>query len=107
LSRITDPNLTCLLFPLQRFGRGEAAVVVVLKPLKDAIRDHDHIYSVVLGSAIKATGSQMPLYVPNGVVLEECIQRAYERSGLSPSDADYVELHATGILLPSFIPRMS
>ncbi|KAJ7467711.1 hypothetical protein FB451DRAFT_1092851 [Mycena latifolia] len=78
------------------FGRGEAAVVVVLKPLKDAIRDHDHIYSVVLGSAIKATGSQMPLYVPNGVVLEECIQRAYERSGLSPSDADYVELHATG-----------
>ncbi|KAF8179325.1 hypothetical protein K438DRAFT_1977387 [Mycena galopus ATCC 62051] len=78
------------------FGRGEAAVVVVLKAVKDAIRDHDHIYSVVLGSAIKATGSQMPLYVPNGVVLEECIQRAYERSGISPSDADYVELHATG-----------
>ncbi|KAJ7239968.1 hypothetical protein B0H12DRAFT_1237450 [Mycena haematopus] len=78
------------------FGRGEAAVVVVLKALKDAIRDHDRIYSVVLGSAIKATGSQMPLYVPNGVVLEECIQRAYARSGISPSDADYVELHATG-----------
>ncbi|KAJ6599814.1 hypothetical protein DFH09DRAFT_1128873 [Mycena vulgaris] len=71
------------------FGRGEAAVVVVLKSLKDAIRDHDHIYSV-------ATGSQMPLYVPNGVVLQACIHRAYERSGLSPSDADYVELHATG-----------
>ncbi|KAF7377231.1 Ketoacyl-synt-domain-containing protein [Mycena sanguinolenta] len=78
------------------FGRGEAAVVVVLKPLKDAIRDHDHIYSTVLGSAIKATGSQMPLYVPNGVVLEECIRRAYERSGLRISDVDYVELHATG-----------
>ncbi|KAJ6478060.1 hypothetical protein C8R47DRAFT_640753 [Mycena vitilis] len=78
------------------FGRGEAAIVVILKPLKHAIRDHDHIYSVVLGSAIKATGSQMPLYVPNGVVLEECIQQAFERSGLSPSDADYVELHATG-----------
>ncbi|KAJ7642832.1 hypothetical protein B0H17DRAFT_1148728 [Mycena rosella] len=78
------------------FGRGEAAVVVVLKSLRDAIRDHDHIYSVVLGSAIKATGSQMPLYVPNGVVLQACIHQAYERSGLSPSDADYVELHATG-----------
>ncbi|KAJ7223452.1 hypothetical protein GGX14DRAFT_540253 [Mycena pura] len=78
------------------FGRGEAAIVVVLKPLKDAIRDHDYIYSTVLGSAIKATGSQMPLYVPNGVVQEECIKRAYERSGLRPSDADYVELHATG-----------
>ncbi|KAJ7195057.1 hypothetical protein GGX14DRAFT_677404 [Mycena pura] len=78
------------------FGRGEAAIVVVLKPLKDAVRDHDYIYSTVLGSAIKATGSRMPLYVPNGVVQEECIHRAYERSGLRPSDADYVELHATG-----------
>jgi acyl transferase domain-containing protein len=29
------------------FGRGEGAAVVVLKPLEDALRDNDHIYSVV------------------------------------------------------------
>ena len=30
-----------------RFGRGEGAVVIVLKPLHSALRDHDHIYATV------------------------------------------------------------
>ncbi|KAJ7218352.1 hypothetical protein GGX14DRAFT_356888 [Mycena pura] len=78
------------------FGRGEGAVVIVLKPFKDAINDHDHVYSVVLGSAINTTGSRMPLNVPNGVAQQKCIYEAYRRAGLNPGDADYVELHATG-----------
>ncbi|KAJ7493888.1 hypothetical protein FB451DRAFT_1491404 [Mycena latifolia] len=78
------------------FGRGEGAVVVVLKPLADAIRDHDHIYSVVLGSAINATGSRLPLYVPNGVAQQHCIHEVYRKCNLNPTDADYIELHATG-----------
>ncbi|KAJ7686126.1 hypothetical protein B0H17DRAFT_1332956 [Mycena rosella] len=78
------------------FARGEGAVVVVLKPLKDAIRDHDHIYSVVLGSAINASGSGMPLNVPNGLIQQQCIHDAYKRANLNPRDADYVELHGTG-----------
>ncbi|KAJ7801502.1 hypothetical protein B0H14DRAFT_2895228 [Mycena olivaceomarginata] len=78
------------------FGRGEGAVVIVLKPFKDAINDHDHIYSVVLGSAINTTGSRMPLNVPNGVTQQKCIYEAYRRAGLNPGDADYVELHAPG-----------
>ncbi|KAJ7120035.1 hypothetical protein C8R44DRAFT_981991 [Mycena epipterygia] len=95
------------------FGRGEGAVVIVLKPLKDAIKDHDHIYSVasdlksmpgaclssslqVLGSYINTTGSRLPPNVPNGVAQQKCIYEAYRRAGLDPKDADYVELHATG-----------
>lgn len=30
-----------------RFSRAEGAVVVVLKPLKQALIDHDHIYATV------------------------------------------------------------
>jgi len=30
-----------------RFFRGEGAVVIVIKSLEDAIRDHDHIYASV------------------------------------------------------------
>ena len=33
------------------FGRGEGAVAIVLKPLEDAIRDHDHIYATVSASS--------------------------------------------------------
>ncbi|KAF7356480.1 Polyketide synthase [Mycena venus] len=78
------------------FGRGEGAVVVVLKRLDLAIQDNDHIYCVVAGSSINATGSQMPLNVPNGVAQQRCIIEAYKRAGLSFDMADYVELHATG-----------
>lgn len=30
-----------------RFSRGEGVVVIVIKPLDDAIRDGDHIYASV------------------------------------------------------------
>ncbi|KAJ7096113.1 hypothetical protein C8R44DRAFT_379140 [Mycena epipterygia] len=78
------------------FGRGEGALVVVLKPLEDALQHNDHIYSVILGTAINTTGSQRPLYVPNAVAQQQCIEAAYKRAGLKPSDADYIELHVTG-----------
>ncbi|KAF7358399.1 Polyketide synthase [Mycena venus] len=78
------------------FGRGEGVIVVVLKPLRDAVRDHDHVYSVVVGSAINATGSRMPLNVPSEYSEQECVYEAYSRAGMKPHDADYIELHATG-----------
>ncbi|KAJ7440955.1 hypothetical protein FB451DRAFT_1442691, partial [Mycena latifolia] len=78
------------------FGRGEGVVVVVAKLLEDALRDNDHIYSVILGSAINSTGSRMPLNVPSAVAQKECIQTAYTRAGRNLSDVDYVELHITG-----------
>ncbi|KAJ6492293.1 hypothetical protein C8R45DRAFT_1137473 [Mycena sanguinolenta] len=78
------------------FGRGEGAVVVVIKPLDDAVRDGDHIYSVILGSFINSTGSLMPPHVPSGVAQKECILGAYARAGKRSSDADFAELHITG-----------
>ena len=39
---MTNPLLTPC-----RFSRGEGCVAIVIKPLSDAIRDHDHIYASV------------------------------------------------------------
>ncbi|KAJ7606255.1 hypothetical protein FB45DRAFT_1068712 [Roridomyces roridus] len=78
------------------FSRGEGAVVVVLKPLDDAIRGCDHIYSVIRGTAIQSTGSKMPLYVPNGSTQKEVIRMAYLRAGRDATDVDFAELHMTG-----------
>ncbi|KAJ7205481.1 hypothetical protein GGX14DRAFT_367915, partial [Mycena pura] len=78
------------------FGRGEGIAVVVIKSLDDALRDNDHIYSVILGSFINSTGSLMPLHVPSTVAQKECIRGAYARAGKNTSDADFAELHITG-----------
>ncbi|KAF7358662.1 Polyketide synthase [Mycena sanguinolenta] len=80
----------------QLFRRGEGVTVVVIKPLDDALRDGDHIYSVILGSFINSTGSLMPLHVPSAVAQKECILGAYARAGKRPTDADFAELHITG-----------
>jgi hypothetical protein len=36
-----------------RFAKGEGAIVLVLKPLQDALRDNDHIYTVVSGGMVR------------------------------------------------------
>ncbi|KAJ7052957.1 hypothetical protein C8F01DRAFT_1331735 [Mycena amicta] len=78
------------------FGRAEGAVVLVLKPLVSAIRDCDHVYGVIVASAVNSTGSRLPLNVPNAATQRECALEAYRRADLQPTVADYVELHATG-----------
>ncbi|KAJ7782237.1 hypothetical protein DFH07DRAFT_789912 [Mycena maculata] len=101
-----NDTLSCVLSPdgkikpfdarADGFGRGEGAVVVVIKRLEDALRDNDQIYSVILGSAINSTGSRMPLSVPSAIAQKECIRTAYSRAGRAVTDVDFVELHITG-----------
>lgn len=50
----------------------------------------------VAGSFHGATGSQFPVYVPNGAAQQLCISQAYAKAGRTPLEADYVELHMTG-----------
>jgi acyl transferase domain-containing protein len=81
---------------LNRFARGEGGVVIVIKPLKDALKSGDHIYATILGSSINVTGSAAPLYVPHGPTQQLCFQKAASRAGISVYDVDYLEMHCTG-----------
>ncbi|KAF7355656.1 Polyketide synthase [Mycena sanguinolenta] len=78
------------------FSRGEGVVVVVLKLLDDAIRDGDHIYASILGTAVNATGSAAPAYAPVAESQRKAMEKAFSQTDCSPSEVDFVELHATG-----------
>ncbi|KAJ7447113.1 hypothetical protein B0H11DRAFT_1745206, partial [Mycena galericulata] len=95
---VSSPNGICKPFDASAngFGRGEGVIAVVLKPLAAALRDNDRIYAEIVGSAINATGSRLPLNVPSGSAQEFCIREAFRKADIDPEDADYVELHATG-----------
>lgn len=80
---------------LSRFLKGEGAGVVVIKPLEAALADNDHIYAVILGSAINSNGARAPLHAPSGIAQQECIRAAYAQAGRDPKDVDFVECHAT------------
>ncbi|KAK7044311.1 polyketide synthase [Favolaschia claudopus] len=77
-------------------GRGEAVVVFVIKLLDDAIRDGDKIYATILNTAINSTGSAGPMKTPIPESQAAVMLAAYNAIGRSPSEADYVECHATG-----------
>lgn len=78
------------------YVRGEGGGVVVLKRYQEALRDGNHIYGVILGTAINQDGKSNGLTAPNGAAQESLLRRALQRAGLTAGDLDYIEAHGTG-----------
>lgn len=81
------------------YGRGEGCGIVILKPLEDAMRDGDFIYSIIEGSAINQDGKSNGLTSPNMRAQEELIKTALVNSNLDPKEITLIESHGTGTKL--------
>ena len=104
---VISPEGKCHSFDAGANGymRSEGAVLVAVKPLADAERDGDHIHAVIEATALNAAGSADDaggldpgryITAPTRHSQVELMRTACARAGLSPSDFDYVEAHATG-----------
>ncbi|HYK03298.1 MAG TPA: SDR family NAD(P)-dependent oxidoreductase [Thermoanaerobaculia bacterium] len=78
---------------------GEGVGVVVLKRLKDAERDQDLIYGVILGSGINQDGRTNGITAPSVHSQTELLRNVYSRYNIDPSTISYVETHGTGTKL--------
>ncbi|HYD78354.1 MAG TPA: amino acid adenylation domain-containing protein [Paucimonas sp.] len=79
---------------------GSGVGVVVLKPLRRAIEDGDHVYAVLAGSAVNNDGADKLSYTaPSVAGQREVIRAALRRSGHAGRDIGYVEAHGTGTRL--------
>ncbi len=77
------------------FGNG--AGIVLLKRLDDAIRDGNHVYAVIEGSAVTNDGANRAGFsAPSIVGQSRAIARAHRNSGVRATDIAYVEAHGTG-----------
>ena len=80
------------------FGNGVG--VVVLKTLDKALRDKDHIYAVIKGSAVNNDGNEKIGYTaPSIVGQKDVIEKAIRISGVPFESIGYVETHGTGTAL--------
>jgi polyketide synthase PksN len=81
------------------YVRGEGAVMMLLKPLEQAIDDQDSIYAVIKGTAINHGGQASGLTVPNPERQAELLVEAYKTAGIEPETVGYIEAHGTGTAL--------
>ncbi|MBP3088525.1 alpha/beta fold hydrolase [Corynebacterium sp. sy017] len=81
------------------FVRSDGAGVVILKRVRDALADGDHILAVLKGSAVNSDGHSNGLTAPNPDAQVDVLRRAYADAGVDPQAIDYVEAHGTGTIL--------
>ncbi|MCU7933261.1 MAG: SDR family NAD(P)-dependent oxidoreductase [Candidatus Thiodiazotropha sp. (ex Dulcina madagascariensis)] len=81
------------------FIDGEGVGALVLKPLRKAVADGDHIYGVIKGSMVNAGGKTNGYTVPNPTAQYQVISDALARAGKSARAISYVEGHGTGTAL--------
>ncbi|MBU6399746.1 MAG: SDR family NAD(P)-dependent oxidoreductase, partial [Verrucomicrobia bacterium] len=96
-----SPDGVCRAFDQEANGivPAEGVGVVVLKPLRRALADGDHIYGVIKGTAVNQDGATNGLTAPSAksqAILETSL---YRRLGIDPATIGYVEAHGTGTRL--------
>ena len=94
----TSPDGHCRAFDARARGfvAGGGCGVVVLKRLRDALADGDHVHAVIRGTACNNDGSLKVSYTAPSVDGQvEVYTRAYENAGITPDTLTYVECHGT------------
>jgi glutamate-1-semialdehyde aminotransferase/3-oxoacyl-(acyl-carrier-protein) synthase/aryl carrier-like protein len=81
------------------YGRGEGCGIIVLKRYDDAVKDGDHIITVIKGAAINQDGASNGMTAPNGLAQERLLKTALKSANVHPDDVLYVEAHGTGTKL--------
>ncbi|TXH93885.1 MAG: SDR family NAD(P)-dependent oxidoreductase [Pseudorhodobacter sp.] len=99
---ILSPDGHCHAFDHRAQGTvfGSGAGCVVLRRAKDAIRDGDHIWAIIKGSAVNNDGAAKAGYLAPSVDGQaRCIAEAQAIAGVDADSVTYVECPGTGTYL--------
>jgi len=96
---IMSPDGRCRSFDAKANGTasGGGAAMVVLKRLVKAIKDGDHVYAVIKGTAINNDGNRKAGYTALSVEAQAQVIRAAQRMAeVDPESITYIEAHGIG-----------
>ncbi|HSS02275.1 MAG TPA: beta-ketoacyl synthase N-terminal-like domain-containing protein, partial [Kofleriaceae bacterium] len=96
--QILSPDGICRPFGAGANGTvfGEGIAAVVLKPLRAARADGDHVYAVIRATACNAGGRTSGFTVPNPHAHRALVSQALRRAAIDARTVSYVEAHGTG-----------
>lgn len=75
---------------------GEGAAAVIVESYEHALKRGAHIYCDVLSAGVSSDAYHITAPRPDGIGQMYAIRTAIEKSGIKPSDIDYVNAHGTG-----------
>ena len=95
---VLSPTSTCHTFDesADGYARADGIGAIIIKPLKDALRDGDPIRAVIKATAFNANGRSGGLTTPSVDGQEAVIRQAYKLARMDPVDTGYFECHGTG-----------
>ncbi|MDQ4126197.1 MAG: condensation domain-containing protein, partial [Actinomycetota bacterium] len=105
-TEIMSPGGKCRAFDAKADGTaaGEGGAVVVLKLLRHALEDGDHVHAVIKGVAVNQNGYRSNgLSAPSPAAQAEVIRAAWESARVDPASIGYVEAHGSGTRLGDVI----
>ena len=93
-----DPAGACRPFDKDRNGFvfGEGGALLVIETEEHAKARGAEILARIMGASVTSDGFHMVAPDPNGEQAAHAMSRAIQLAGLSPSDIDHVNAHATG-----------
>ncbi|MTE01512.1 SDR family NAD(P)-dependent oxidoreductase [Paracoccus sp. YIM 132242] len=101
-NEILSPDGHCHAFDHRAQGTvfGSGASVVLLRRLEDAVRDRDHVWAVIKGTAVNNDGADKAGYLAPSVGGQaQAVVQAHHAAGIGGDGIDYVECHGTGTAL--------
>lgn len=78
---------------------GEGLSAIMIKPLREALKDKDRIYSVVKGSGVNSDGASNYITAPNPEAQERLLIDVWTKAGIHPETISYIETHGTGTVV--------
>ncbi len=99
---VSSPDGHCRAFDAAAGGTtsGSGVGVVILKRRKQAEEDGDHIWAVILGSAINNDGSRkIGFSAPSPEAQSDVIRTVLKITRVEPESIGYIETHGTGTAL--------
>ena len=78
------------------YARGEGTAVLILKTLKQALKDNDTIRAVIRGTGSNQDGRTPSITQPSQDAQQSLLKTVYANAGLDYADTGFFEAHGTG-----------
>lgn len=80
-------------------GGGEACVVILIKPLDQALMDGDSVYALIKGISMNQNGASANITAPDARAQSEVVRSAWKAANINPAELSFIEAHGTGTKL--------